>query len=161
MRNQDAPEPPLRYLSNGQPLQTNEDSGPDGRMAVNAPNLEFASVLKLARIAQVMALVSLVIGGVLLAAAAMAVAVISYRRAAALRAVNGCTANALALQALKRVTVIAVVMSILALGVNAIAFAMVYPTIVEMMQTGDYASVFGSEQSASDPSTGSGGSFWG
>ena len=128
---------------------------------MSAPSLEFAHALKLARIAQIMALVSLVIGGVLLATAAVVVAVISYRRSSTLIDGSNFRMDTLALQALKRTAVIAIVMGVLALGVNAIALAMIYPTMMEMLQTGDYATLFGDMQTDGASSAGTSGSFWG
>lgn len=103
--------------------------------------------------AKIMALVSLVIGGVILSSASIIVAVVAYRRI--LQSSN--LDDGMRLSDLKRSAIAAIVVSVLALALNTAALAVIYPMVIEMLESGDYASLWGS----SAPSTGSGGSFWG
>ena len=150
-----APEPPASYRP-----------GPSGQQPLpggfgQQPNEELEKARKMTRAAQIMALVSLLIGGVLLGTVALVTAVIAYRKTSGLVSANQANLPPEIAFALKRSAVAAIVVSVLALALNAIALAMIYPTLVEVMQTGDYGTLFGSGQQASPSTSGSGSSFWG
>lgn len=148
-----APEPPVRYDANRQPMPVFVNPGNQSFAA-----LEYQKINRLLTAAQIMAPVSLFIGGVLLSGAAVIVSIIARQRSSAMRAQELPEAPLWIL--LNKRAMVAIVMSLIALAVNVVALVYLYPMMVEMMQTGDYSSLFGGGQ-ASAPSGNSGGSVWG
>ena len=109
--------------------------------------------------AQIMSLVSLVIGGVVLSTAALIVAILGYRRI--LGNVGASAPNmAPSWVLLKKTAVVAIVMSCIALFANVATLILFYPAFIEMLQTGDIASYLEANGLSSGSSTSSG-SFWG
>ena len=114
----------------------------------------FESGRKYQTAAQVCAIVSLFIGGILLSCVAVALAVIGYRKYTQVQP-NGDSQQFK--MALMRSGKIAIGMCAIALVLNVISFIALYPLVMEMMETGDL-SIFGIQPTA--PS-GSGTSTWG
>ena len=159
-QNRNLPAPPSRYVapSSDYQLQDNvpESYGSNPNGYVN-PNSDFQSIRRMISAAQIMALVSLIIGGVILSTASVVVAIVAYRKSSSFSS----TGNPNESQALlKRSARIAIALGIGALALNAITLAMIYPALIEILQSGDYASLTGNANSV-QPSTGSGTSTWG
>lgn len=137
----------------------------DNRAPDNGPrdDLTFALAFRSARnfitAAQIMAVASLIIGGVALSCAAAVISVLGYRKVAAMDASQS-TANEQARYLLRRSAIIAMIMSMLALVTNAVALIVFYPSIMEMLQSGDYGSYFGMGGFGNSGGSTSG-SFWG
>ena len=142
------PEPPSRYNADQPPMRSNgpmridEDSG-------------IRSVRRLVTIAQIMALVSLLIGGVLLGSAALVTAVVAMRKTKAIP----CAPDDYAWMALKRSAKIAIVIAVLALAANVAALVFIYPMVMDSIQSGEYSSLFSGAPQTQSP--GSGTSTWG
>ena len=136
--NNGKPEPPLNYRPGTErPISVLPDAGSNAPYASG----EYQSARRMTTAALVMALVSLVIGGVVLSTAALVVAVLGYRKVAgALALANG--EQALWLQ-VRKSAVIAIVVSLISLTANAVALAIIYPAFIQAMESGNYASVFG------------------
>lgn len=151
------PEPPTRYSEeSNRPVWQNDR---EAREAVSG-NGDFNSARSMANAAKIMALVSLVIGGVFLSSAALVVSMLAYRKTSQLITSGQQATLGGQLDMLSRSVRASVVVSILALALNAIALWLLLPVISDVMQTGDYSTIFGSSQQAS-PSTGSSSSIWG
>ena len=114
----------------------------------------FESGRKYQTAAQICAIVSLFIGGILLSCVAIVLAVIGYRKYIQIQP-NGDSQQFK--MALMRSGKIAIGMCAIALVLNVISFVALYPLVMEMMQTGDL-SIFGIQPSAP---AGSGTSTWG
>ena len=87
------------------------------------------------RASQIMAIVSLFIGGVLLSTAAVIVALMAMRMVDATN--EGVVAAQNVRAAMQRAARMALIMSLLALALNAISLVLLYPVLMEAMQTGD------------------------
>ena len=147
---QSAPEPPTRYDSNSMPPMPQNGSTHDSGYA------EFASARRLVTAALVMALVSLVIGGVLLGTVSVIVAIIAFGKVRSnMLEDNGNQAWA----ALKRSATISIVVAVLALAANIAALIVIYPMVIEALQSGEYTSLLSG--SAQTLNTGSNSSTWG
>lgn len=121
--------------------------------------LEFQSARRMISVAQIMSLISLVIGGVALSTAALVVAILGFRKVtSSLHAANGDMVQTWLY--LRRSSTIAIIMSCIALTANAVTLIIVYPTLMESLQSGDFASYFGL-QGSSQGGASSSGSFWG
>ena len=143
------PEPPTRFDAN-----KTSSLPPQGSPSTRAS--EFASTKRLVTIAQVMAIVSLLIGGVLLGTAALIVALVASSRVRSHQSDSG--PEAVSWQSLKRSTTIAIVVTLLALAANIAALVIVYPMVIEAMQSGEYGSLLsGSAQMPGNTGT----STWG
>ena len=114
----------------------------------------FESGRKFLTAAQVCAIISLFIGGMLLSAVSIVLAVVGSRKFNQISA-NGCSPE-FAMQ-LKRSGTVAIVMCVIALALNVVSFIALYPLVMEMMQSGDLAAMFGMQPHAAV----SGGSTWG
>ena len=64
---------------------------------------------------------------------------------------------------LRRTALLGVVIGLVALVLNAVSVAMILPTLIEAMQTGDYRAILGNAaaQLPSAPQPSSGGNAWG
>ena len=133
---------------------------PGGNGFVPASVVELDTARRLASLAKILALVSLVIGGVLLSGAMVVMSAIAYRNSNRLLANAQDEAFFITAQMVKRSAFIAVVISVLAFALNAISMAVMAPVIMEYMQTGDLKTLF-----SVGPLSGSAGgkesSFWG
>lgn len=126
------PEPPLRYNAEHM-QQPNHPQTPNPQRIPNAipVNAEYAKVRRMVGIAQIMALVSLLIGGVVLSTAALIVAVIAYSRIR-----NQLTTNPdPTWMAVRRAAVIGIVLSVGALVLNAISIIVFYPMLNDMFNS--------------------------
>lgn len=144
-----APEPPVRHGHGPRPGPVAPDGG-------KRPRPELEAVRRTVAAARVMALVSLVIGGVVLSTAALVTAVAGYRKASA-GAALGRSGEAASWLGMRRLAVAAIVMGAVALALNVAALAYVYPMVLDMVQSGDYASLWDGAGSTPSPST----SIWG
>lgn len=116
----------------------------------------FESARRLITISQVAAVVSFIIGGVALSTVALICAAIAYRQ---LSAIAMAKAEHPEMQsALRRVGFMALALSAVALAVNAIALALLYPVVMDAVQSGGFGSVFGG---SGHTGGGSGNSTWG
>ena len=144
------PEPPARYDANSvPPVKPERPIGSDEM-------LEYRSARNLVTAAQIMALVSLLIGGVVLSAASMVVAIAASRK---IKQTEPLHENQMLWQALKRASTIAIVMAVLALAANVVALIVIYPMVVDAIQSGEYASLFSGAPQTQSPSTNT--STWG
>ena len=139
------PEPPMRYNPNTQPPPMRPSGGADSPQ-------EFLSARRMITASQVMAVVSLVIGGVVLGSVAIVFAVMGYRKAVAGQRIHQGDASSedIAWGLLKRSATLAIVMCVIALVANVVALALLYPSLLETLQTGDYSSYFGSTPSGQE-----------
>ena len=151
--NKDAPpEPPNRYRFDA------EIEKPVGTFTRNTREPDAESVRRLITVSVVMTIVSLFIGGVFLSAAACVVAFMAHRKACmGLLMQTGMNVNLPAWLTLKRSSSRAIVISAIALAINAVVLIAVYPSIIEMIQTSSYAP---SSAGLSNPSY-PGNSTWG
>ena len=119
---------------------------------------EYVSIRRYIIFSEVLALVSLLFGGMLLSGVALVVSVLGRRKAASGMLAN--QGNPL-WQALYRSSFIAIVMCAVALVLNLISAIFLYPMLMEMLQTGDYGALFGFGQPGSSVAPGTGNSTWG
>ena len=156
-KNSDSPEPPPNYSGNSQlPINFNQDAR---NPSDSAAFFEFQSTRRMISAAQIMSLVSLVIGGVLLSSAALVVAIIAYRKVSnRVRSTKPETNTPWVL--LKKTCIVAIAMSCIALAANTASMVLFYPTFIQALQTGDFSSYLGMN-GLSNPGTSSSGSFWG
>ena len=151
----DAPEPPSRY-DGGARFSAPPDGSSNGTPG-DGRNSQFDSTRRLVTASKIMAVVSLIIGGVLLSGAAFAVAISAFLRTR--RMADDRREVHLPWHALKRSAVISVVISAFALVVNIVALVVFYPIAMDALQSGDYASLFANAPQ-SQP-LGNGTSTWG
>lgn len=137
--------------------------GPDGRPIGLPPSMppeqEFRGIRRFVIASQICALVSLIIGGVPLSAVAIVLGLVARSKANGW-ASNPQDPNREAWGLLRRSASIAAIMGAVALVLNAISLAMVYPVMMEMLQNGDLGSLMGGS-GATGGSAGSGSSVWG
>ena len=115
---------------------------------------EFNSARKLTTISQIMAIVSLFIGGILLSAAAIVVAFVARGRMQ--RVASQCTPEVQA--AIMRSTIVPIGFCLLAFALNIASLILLYPMVMEMLQNGSFQDLFPFGGSTSGGS--SAGSFW-
>lgn len=150
-----SPEPPERYGAGYRHMD--EPDASRGQTAMR-PGSEFESTRKLANASKIMAVVSLLIGGVLLSSAALITSVVAYRKAVRLsEPVQTASFEGQATTMLTRTARASIVVSVLALVLNAVALIYLAPMLMQVMEAGDYASILGSAQQVDS----SGSSFWG
>ena len=171
-----SPEPPPSWKSpkpDNEQLYVQSDQhdfdqrteSPQPRPSVNMPtSLSNADVqlLETARkfisIAQICAIVSLFLGGVVLSSIAV---ILSFMGMSKLNAyANAHSLDEGARRALRRPGVLAVGMCVFALVFNIMSLIFLYPIVMESLQSGDFTGLFGSGQ-GSAPSSGAGTSTWG
>ena len=120
--------------------------------------LAFESARKLVSIAQICAVISLFVGGVVLSTIALVLAIAGYRRLTQLARGRG---DEPAMQAaLSNPARIAIVLSTVALLFNVVTLVYVYPLVMQAMQSGDVTALLGGSQGTA-PSAGGGSSTWG
>ena len=123
-----------------------------------SPNSAGLSVQRFINAAQIMALVSLIIGGVVLSSAAVITAFVGLRKASALAGESNANEGERdQAQRIRRAAFVGLVMSVLALALNVVALILFYPQFLEAMQNGGYGMLFGGGQAA----TGGSESIWG
>lgn len=152
------PEPPSAPRSNGNPSFPPDPSA-SGNGSGFQPNANDLKDLKtsqtLVMVASIAGPVSLFIGGVLLSTAGLICAIIGLRKLSVLSAKKtGVSSMALRL---KRSALIGLVVCAIALVLNAISFYLMFPVVLDMVESGDYAGLM------SDAGTGAAGSTstWG
>lgn len=127
------------------------------------PEDEFNGIKRLITAAQICAIVSLLFGGLLLSIVSLALALIARGKAS--RLLEQASANQDAYHQtwtlLKRSASIAIVIAAVACVLNTITFIRVYPIIMQMLQTGDIGTLFGSGAITTTPAPNSSGSIWG
>lgn len=135
--------------------------GPDGTPLGPPPSMpperEFKSIRRFVTASQITALVSLIIGGVPLSTVAVVLGLIGRSKANGW-ALNPNDPNRGIWMQLRRSATVAAIMGAVALALNAISLAMVYPVMMDMLQNGDLGSLTGA-----GTGSGSGGSssVWG
>lgn len=127
-----------------------------------AENLELKSARTLATVASIAGPVSLIIGGIALSTVAVVCALIALAKVKRVLAQTDPSQQSYVLS-LKQTAFMGVAIGLVALVLNAVSVAMILPTLIEAMQTGDYSAILGDAaanlQSAPQPS--SGGNAWG
>ena len=118
-------------------------------------SLELKSARTLATVASIAGPVSLIIGGVALSTVAVICATIAIVK------VKHVLSRADPSQ--RTYALLGVVIGLVALVLNAVSVAMILPTLIEAMQTGDYRAILGNAaaQLPSAPQPSSGGNAWG
>lgn len=122
------------------------------------PEKTFKSIRNFITASQIIALVSLIIGGVLLSTVSIVLALIARSRAQALCSRQN-DPNLAGWVALRKSATFAAVMGAVALVLNAIALMTYYPMLLNALQGGDYSSIWGGSAPFAAPS-GSGSSAW-
>ena len=167
----DAPEPPPSWRPTNNQNQNSynhesrdlhqapsqQDSFSENLTFVGKPP-DFERIRKLISISQICAVISLFIGGVVLGAVALAFGIMGYR--AIISAARHNTLEYNYIKPLRQSCIIALVMSVCSLTVNIIALVYVYPLVMEALNTGDFATLFGGG-AQSGSSTGTGSTTWG
>ena len=105
---------------------------------------------------------SLIIGGVALSTVAVICATIAIVKVKHVLSRADPSQRTYALS-LRRTALLGVVIGLVALVLNAVSVAMILPTLIEAMQTGDYRAILGNAaaQLPSAPQPSSGGNAWG
>ena len=143
------PSPPSSWNPNVQPPQIAHDAsssdkvqvenaGQPGRLSQEEALL-FGEARKFITAAEIMSIVSLIVGGVVLSGASLVVAILGYRKLSAIAANHREDAQARTI--VLRPGIIAIGMAALALGLNAAALMALYPMIMSALQSGDYTSL--------------------
>lgn len=97
--------------------------------------------------------VSMIIGGVILSLVALACAIVALVKARRLRLPEG-TDGAL-LQTIQRQAMVGIGIGVVAFGFNAVSLAMIMPTVIDAVQSGDLSSLTGGAGSAGNLADGS------
>ena len=134
-----SPEPPTNWRPNGAQNQAPRMNGANSQHQVNY-NIA----------AQIVALVSLIIGGVFASTVALVLAIISYRK---FSGIAGRMQDESVVRALKRAGMMAIVMSCVALVLNVVSLIILMPMVMQFVQTGDYSALFGNGPLAGSGST--------
>ena len=146
----DRPEPPVGWRPNGvqNPIPSKNPMNQQHQVRIGSVVFtigsddaeEFRSARNLNIAAQIVALVSLIIGGVFASSVALVLAIMSYRKfsgiAEHMQAED-------AIKALKRAGMLAIVMSCVALALNVVSLIVLMPMVMQIVQTGDYSALFG------------------
>ena len=164
-----APTPPTRWNGENAPIEQNTNIRSDENRMFENPRqnaqmggmmparlegkdaFEFLSARKYLMASQIMAVVSLIIGGVLLSSIAVITAIIGWRKMAAVA--NRQTDVNLE-HALKRPAYAAIIVSSLSLALNAITLALFYPILMNALETGDVSSLWTFGNTSSSGTTG-------
>ena len=155
-----SPEPPTNWRPNGAQNQAPRMNGANSQHQVrignvmftigNADAVEFKSARNYNIAAQIVALVSLIIGGVFASTVAIVLAIISYRK---FSGIAGRMQDESVVRALKRAGMMAIVMSCVALVLNVVSLIILMPMVIQFVQTGDYSALFGNGPLAGSGST--------
>lgn len=127
----------------------------------STPNGDIDRVRRYLSAAQIMALISLVVGGVILSGVAIIFAVIGYRRTRAFEyesVSNGEISSSMTAR-LKRMANMSIALSVMAFALNLIALVLLYPMMIEFLQSSGYVSL--SEDASLLNGGASGNSTWG
>ena len=124
---------------------------------VDMRNLRSAQTLMIA--ASIMGPVSMFFGGVILSGAGLVCGILSFRKIAALIKKGG-SIGMLATR-LRIACIVAIVVTLIALVLNIAAIILVYPLVVEALQTGDYSKLFPNGSVPPELKGGGEGSTWG
>ncbi len=155
-----SPEPPVSWKPNGAQNQAPQTNDMNLKHQVrigsvmftidNADAVEFKSARNYNIAAQIVALVSLIIGGVFASTVALILAIISYRK---FSGIAGHMQDESVVRALKRAGMMAIVMSCVALVLNVVSLIILMPMVMQFVQTGDYSALFGNGPLAGSGST--------
>lgn len=111
------------------------------------PSEQDAKTLKTARtfitLGNVMGPVSMIFGGVVVSSAALVVEIIAFFKLSKLIKSNSSVAQAAS--RLKRANIVGFVIALVALLLNIYALTIMYPLVLEAVQSGDYSNLLGSE----------------
>lgn len=99
---------------------------------------------------------SLIVGGVILSTAAFVCGIIAFVMIRSNRSAQDEAASDAILQTLTRQAIIGIVVSAIALVMNAATLIMLLPSIMDAVQTGDYSALFSGDAPSSDSSGSSG-----
>ena len=145
-----------------QPQKPDEPSRTAEQAQHTVESLELKSARTLATVASIAGPVSLIIGGVVLSTVAVVCATIAIVKVKRALSQADPSQRAYALS-LRRTALLGVVIGLVALVLNAVSVAMILPTLIEAMQTGDYRAILGNaaSQFSSAPQPSSGGNAWG
>ena len=154
------PVPPVRYNPNAQLPPVNPPGSGGGNQVGDSQ--EFFRARRMITVAQIMALVSIFIGGMLLSSAAIVVAILAYQKARTglNYQIDNATGQDVAWALLKRSATIAIILGVSALIANAAILIIFYPTLLETFQAGDFSAITGSAPSGQETG-GSKHSIWG
>ena len=154
------PEPPVSGRPNGTQNQAPRTNDMNLKHQVrigsvmfaidNDDAVEFKSARNYNIAAQIVALVSLIIGGVFASTVALILAIISYRK---FLGIAGHMQDESVVRALKRAGMMAIVMSCVALVLNVVSLIILMPMVMQFVQTGDYSALFGNGPLAGSGST--------
>ncbi len=143
-----SPEPPVSWRPNGAQNQAPRTNDMNLKHQVrigsvmfaidNADAVEFKSARNYNIAAQIVALVSLIIGGVFASTVALILAIISYRK---FSGIAGHMQDESVVRALKRAGMMAIVMSCVALVLNVVSLIILMPMVMQFVQTGDYSAI--------------------
>ena len=155
-----SPEPPISWRPNGAQNQAPRTNDMNLKHQVrigsvmfaidNDDAVEFKSARNYNIAAQIVALVSLIIGGVFASTVALILAIISYRK---FSGIAGHMQDESVVKALKRAGMMAIVMSCVALVLNVVSLIILMPMVMQFVQTGDYSALFGNGPLAGSGST--------
>ena len=156
------PDPPLTWTADNArdtpqiEHSENSDNGIEsipGRIVLHAQPqdaIEFSQCRKYITASQICAVVSLFIGGVLLSSVAVVLAILGYRRLSAFTSAHAQPTDTR--NTVKRLGVIAIVMSVLALVINTVALILFYPLVMQAIQYGDLSGLLGTTKPSTAPS---------
>ena len=119
--------------------------------------MQFGRARSLVSASQICSVISLFIGGILVSSVALVIAIVGSRPLFQIAKAH--SAEPIVSRTLRRAAMLAIGMSALVLIVNIISFVLIYPLVIEAMQSGDLASLFTHVQNPS--SAGSANSTWG
>lgn len=155
-----SPEPPVNWRPNGAQNQAPRMNDMNTKHQVrigsvmftidSADAVEFKGARNYNIAAQIVALVSLIIGGVFASTVALILAIISYRK---FSGIAGHMQDESVVRALKRAGMMAIVMSCVALVLNVVSLIVLMPMVMQIVQTGDYSALFGGGPLAGSGST--------
>ena len=120
---------------------------------------EFQSARRLITASQVCAIVSFFIGGVFLSAAALVCAAMALGKLNLIA--SAMDSNPDAQRALRRLGYLAIGLSVVALVINIVALIVLYPMVMEAMQSGSFGSLFGGGSTGGASGGSTGNTTWG
>ena len=149
--NDNKPQPPVRYTPN--PTPNSEPPQFQHPLQDEASkNPEFRKVRNFVTASQIVALVSLIFGGVILSTVAIILGFIARSKATTQMNLPQ-NKESESWYILRRSATIATIMSFVALGLNFMALMTIYPLVIETLQNGDASSIFGGSPSTPSKSS--------
>lgn len=117
-----------------------QGQGPLGPQLSPGGQEQFKSIRRFVLAAQICALVSLIIGGVVLSTVGLVLGLVARSKANAMAAVTP-EAERTGWLLLRRSATIGTVMAAVALVLNAVSMAIMMPAMMQMLQSGDYGAL--------------------